>query len=146
MHNPPSRKLIALFSLLLFTLCGQAGAQAFVWCIGEDGHAALEYAAGDACGPTSDRERETCHKELFELPAADEHCGPCTDISPSLEVTSGRSWDPQDFQAPLLALPATLEAPYNQALAGLFTVSLYPQPPPGPNQTLLCLRTVVLLN
>lgn len=146
MQNRPSRKLIALVSLLLFLLCGQAGAQAFVWCIGEDGHAALEYAAGDTCGPTSDVERETCHEELIELPAADEHCGPCTDISPTQEVTSVRSWDPQDFQVPLLALPATLEAPYTPALASLFTASLYPQPPPGPSQTLLCLRTVVLLN
>jgi len=138
--------MLALVSLLIFLLTGQIGVQGYVWCLGEDGHAALEYAAGDSCGPGAQTQDRDCHGEgIFDLPSQDEHCGPCLDIPHSLDAASRRTQDHKGFPFHF-GFPAMVQGSPVPTFARTLTANLYPQPPPRISQTILSLRTVVLLN
>jgi len=138
--------MLALVSLLIFLLTGQIGVQGYVWCLGEDGHAALEYAAGGSCGPGAQPQDQDCHGEvIFDLPSQEEHCGPCLDIPHSLNAISKRTQDHKDFQSHIL-FQSTAQVSAIPAFSRTLTANLYPQPPPRISQAILSHRTVVLLN
>ena len=140
--------MIALFSLLTFLFTGQAGAQGYIWCLGEDGHSALEYAASDTCGPSPQQLEQTqqCHgEEIRETSAQEEHCGPCYDLPTTFEAASRRTQDRKDFTAQI-EFPATIQVASLPTFARTLTSNLYPQPPPRISQAILAHRTVVLLN
>jgi hypothetical protein len=110
----------------------------FVLCIGADGHSAIEQAVSGKCSPAE----STCPaKDDFPC---DDHCGPCQDISTSLDFTYGRLHGDHD-----LSLPAPLPALVSVASPAFYrelTAKLSTQPPPRPYHALSALRTVVLLN
>lgn len=135
------RQFFATVCLLGFLLSGQAGAFGLVLCLGDDGHAALEYAFGDACG---EGPKEHSGEWTSGLSAEDGHCGSCLDLDPSLHAASTRPRDHLKF--PPLILPAVMPAAPAPAFVGAHLARLYPQPPPQISQALLSLRTVVLLN
>lgn len=137
--------MVALICLLVFVLTGQAGVQGYVWCLGEDGHAVLEYASGKGCGPDwAPQGGPDGHRQAFAHLESGDHCGPCLDIPTTFEATARRSPSAKFSAAPAAAAPAF--SPPLPAFARAETVSLSPQPPPRPRQSLLFQRTVVLLN
>jgi hypothetical protein len=135
------RQLFAIISLLAFLLTGQASAFGFVLCLGDDGHAALEYALDEACGEGPD---ERSGEPACGLSAIDEHCGPCLDLDPSLHAASVRPQDHLKF--PPITMPAVMPASPVPVFVRVHIANLYPQPPPQISQAILFLRTVVLLN
>ena len=143
----PSRNIIALIALLVFILTGQSGVQGYVWCLGEDGHAALEYAENDSCSPEVTAQNHCSAEQGIALEdhAQEDHCGPCLDIPATLEVTSSRhKIDQFDLIAPPLAEPTQRwHSPIPQQLVAQ---KLLAQPPPWLSQSLRSHRTVVLLN
>lgn len=135
------RQVFAIACLVVFLLSGQAGAFGLVLCLGDDGHAALEYAFGDACG---DEPKERSGEPAFGLSVEDEHCGPCLDLDPSLHAASVRPQDHLKF--PPIPMPAVMPASPAPVFVRVHIAHLYPQPPPQISQTILFHRTVVLLN
>lgn len=138
-----------LIALLVLILAGQNAALGYVWCIGEDGHAALEYTAGTGCGPEPAEASTHCPEQdaAFALPQED-HCGPCLDIPHSLNAAANSRSLRDQLDEGVSVLPAVVvEAPVAlPPAAQLLTLNLAPQPPPRLSQALRALRTVVLLN
>ena len=148
MQAKSPRYILAIVSLLAFLLSGPTGVQGYVWCLGEDGHAALELAESNACRPAACPEEQECHDEEDTIHCShqEEHCGPCLDIQASLQATCLRN---QQHQKDLIA-PAGVHAP-GQSVTSPVCVQLLTNnhlslPPPRISQTILAHRTVVLLN
>lgn len=132
------RHIAVILSLLAFLLSGQAGVYGYVWCLGEDGHAALEHAVPEGCGDDAQQDAEG-------LAASDEHCGPCLDIPHAFDTCSSRLRDRQDL-TPQPTLPAALPGIISPRFLRQLAAPLYAEPPARVRQALLCQRTVVLLN
>jgi len=147
MKSRPSRHILALVSLLVFLLTGQAAAQGYVWCLGEDGHAALEYAASTSCRPAP---VEPCRDgHAGGMPGAlagDEHCGPCLDIPAVFDAARRPAQSPREYFPPQAGPAARVEISRHPRCVPLLTADLQPQPPPRISQAILAHRTVVLLN
>ncbi|ALC17632.1 hypothetical protein DSOUD_2902 [Desulfuromonas soudanensis] len=140
-----SRHIVAIGSLLLFLLTGQVGVQGYVWCLGDEGHAALESVAGSSCAPGGNAPNRPCQGDEFpDLFAQQENCGPCFDIPASLEATCRITREQRDLSAPL-DLPAILAVSAVPSFARVPLPNRCPPPPPRITQTLLFQRTVVLL-
>ena len=128
-------------------LTGPAGAQAYVWCLGEDGHTALELAADKSCGNGADLQDRGCHGgDAFEPSLQDGGCGPCYDLSTTFDAASRRNQDHFKNFSLQEILPAGDRSFSVPPLGTVLTTNLFPQPPPRIEQTLLAHRTVVLLN
>ena len=93
------RYLVALISVMVFVLAGQTSVQGYVWCLGENRHAALEHpVAGDChgaerapgvCGDEhSDNEDDSFHA-FCEVAS----CGPCLDLPASVKANFRRAGD-----------------------------------------------------
>jgi len=146
MKKRPSRHIIAFVSLLVFLLSGQAGVQGYVWCLGEDGHAALEYPANAACGQGAEHQGRDCGaEETVNLPPLKEHCGSCLDIPTSADATSRRLQENEELPVHV-RFPAAFEASLLPGCVRELEGNLNLQPPPRISQAILSLRTVVLLN
>jgi hypothetical protein len=145
------RYLVALISVMVFVLAGQTSVQGYVWCLGENGHAALEHpVAGDChgaerapgvCGDEhSDNEDDAFHA-FCEVAS----CGPCLDLPASVKANFRRAgdFDADDIliDLPLVGFSFPLAASSDQ-----FIPQLFPQPPPETDPFLVSLRTVVLLH
>ena len=145
MPEKPSKYLALFVGLLVFLFTGQSGVQGYVWCLGEDGHTALEYVENNSCAsaPTEDchADEALAHDDL----AQEDHCGPCLDIAASLEATSSRHKLDKFVDVPV-GLPVTFQTLSDPLLAKVLTNDLLAQPPPRISQTLLHHRTVVLLS
>lgn len=142
-----SRPIVAFVSLMLFLVTGQVSVQGYVWCLGEDGHAALEYAENNSCGAEPEARQQDCHDEenaLSDL-GQDEHCGPCLDIPATLEVTSFHDKYQKNLQAPP-GLPITAQSLSSLAFSQALSTNQLAQPPPRVSQSLIAHRTVVLLS
>lgn len=145
MSQNPSKYLALFVGLLVFFFTGQSGVQGYVWCLGEDGHTALESAENNSCASAAAKD---CHADqglAHDDLAQEDHCGPCLDISESLEATSSRHQLDKFVDAPL-GLPVTFQTLSDPALAKVLTKNLLAKPPPRTSQTLLHHRTVVLLS
>ncbi|PLX82324.1 MAG: hypothetical protein C0617_14485 [Desulfuromonas sp.] len=144
-----SRHVVSLVSLLILMLAGQSVAMSYVWCIGEDGHTALEYAAGDSCGPAPEKRSHDHHSEQSSdlsshMSSEDEHCGPCLDLQASVDAGPTRQRDTQEL-SDQLPLPAIIQTPSVPAFVRVLTTSLHPQPPPRIAPSIRSHRTIVLL-
>jgi len=147
MKRNPFHTIIACLSLTLMFLTGPAGAQAYVWCLGEDGHAALERAADKACAAGADIQDRACHGEgALELSLQKKGCGPCYDLAATFDAASRRIQDHFKSFSPQGNVPAVALVFSSPARVRVLTANLFPQPPPRVDQTLLAHRTVVLLN
>jgi len=146
MKTRPSRLIVAFVSLLVFLLSGQAGVQGYVWCLGEDGHAALEYAANAACGQGAEHQDRACGAdETVNLPPLQEHCGSCFDIPTSADATSRRLQKNEELPV-YVRFPAAFQSSLLPGCVRGLEGNLNLQPPPRISQAILSLRTVVLLN
>lgn len=153
MHKRVSRYIVALIGVLVFLLTGQPGVQGYVWCLGEDGHAALEYAENNTCGPEAVAQEQGCHVDEglahdepgHEEFGSEDNCGPCLDIPATLEVASSKSQDHKDFHAPV-GFPVPEHTLVAAVRAADLPIELLAQPPPRVSQSLRAHRTVVLLN
>lgn len=141
-----SRHIVALVSLLVFLLAGQAGAQGYFWCLGEDGHTALEYAAGNSCSPDArDQQRSGCHGDhIGPLSSQEDHCGPCLDLPATLEVASRGTDAPKKLKVQIGTPPVIQVAPLH-TFASVFVSPPCHQPPPHISHSILLQRTVVFL-
>lgn len=147
MHARPPRHIVSLVALLIFLLTGQTGVQGYVWCLGEDGHTALEYAEYVTCGPGDVDADRDCHTGdgLTEHHLGDDHCGPCLDIQTTHDAASRRSQDGE-------GAPSSITVPVNAGILSATvlqqarTASLLAQPPPRISQAILAHRTTVLRN
>ena len=148
MHSRPSRHLVVFISLLVFLLTGQAGVQGYVWCLGEDGHTALEYAKNNTCNSGMTSVKQDCHLEAFTVPqdlSDGDHCGPCLDIPASLEAHSFR-YELHKYFDTSAELPLTICFSRSPVPVQVVINDHLDRPPPRISQTLLSHRTVVLLN
>jgi hypothetical protein len=134
------RSLQSIIILLSVFLLVPVQAMGTVLCIGADGHIALEVAKNGRCGNFS-----SPREHITQLPLSTEHCGGCIDVS----LSASNSDDQQIFSMP--SASPKLDAPVLALLAFVLPVSLAsPQrhvvlPPVSRANTLLALRTVVLL-
>jgi len=141
------RHIVVCISLLVFLFTGQTSVQGYVWCVAESGRAVLEYAKNNSCTSEASAGKEDCHSEegfLDDLDQ-DDHCGPCLDVSATIEVTNSRHKDQKEILAPA-GLPNKSFLLPDRIFAEVLTPGLLSQPPPRVSQTLLAHRTVVLLN
>ena len=138
--------MAALMSLLVVLMTAQAGAQGYVWCVGSDGHSALESAEGDECRGADKDDGKCCSPAgALDLSSGEEESDSCIDIALSFDTVSNRLSIQQNLsiQPPLHAVEAFQSTqPYVWAV----TVRLYPQRPTWIQQALLSLSTTVLLN
>ena len=113
-----------------------------VWCIGADGHIALEAGKNGRCGSFSSG---SPREYISQLPKNIDHCGGCIDIS----LSASNSDDQQIFSAP--SASPKVEAPALVLVAFVLPVSIESSqphvvlPPSSRATTLLALRTVILL-
>jgi len=145
------RYFVALISVMVFVLAGQTGVQGYVWCLGENGHAALEHpVAGDCHGAERAQghcgdEHSSDEDEAFQAFCETASCGPCLDLPASIEANFRRAgdFDADDIliDSPLVGFSFPLALSSNQ-----FIPQLYPQPPPDIDPFLVAHRTVVLLH
>jgi hypothetical protein len=135
-----------LMSLLVILMTAQAGAQGYIWCVGSDGHSALESAEGDDCRVTGKDDEKCCSPAgALDFASGEEENDSCIDIALSFDAASNRLNTHQDLsiQPPLHAVEALQSTqPYRWAV----TIRLYPQRPTWIQQALLSLSTTVLLN
>jgi len=138
--------MAALMSLLVILMTAQAGAQGYVWCVGSDGHSALEPAEGDDCRVTGKDDGKCCSPAgALDFFTGEEESDSCIDIALSFDTLSNRHNTQQDLsiQPPLHAVEVFQSTqPYVWAV----TVRLYPQRPTWIQQAMLSLSTTVLLN
>jgi len=141
-----SRHIVALVSLLVFLLAGQAGAQGYVWCLGEDGHTALEYAAGNSCNPDVGDQHSPGFQgdQIGPHSSQEDQCGPCLDVPASLEVASRSADAPKKLKVQIGSPPVVQSAPLRTSPSVFASAPCY-QPPPRISQTILLHRTVVFL-
>jgi hypothetical protein len=140
------RHIISLVSLLVFLLTAQTGVQGYVWCLGEDGRSALEYAAVDTCRSGAQPLDQASRWEgIFDFLSQEKRCGPCLDVPFSFDAASRRAQVHKIFPSHI-GSPATVQVSPVPNFARVFTTNLYPQPPPRISQTIHFQRTVVLLN
>jgi hypothetical protein len=141
-----TRYMSVLMSLLVVLMTAQAGAQGYVWCVGSDGHSALEPAEGDDCRITGEDDGKCCSPAgALDFASGEEESDSCIDIALSFDAASNRLNILQDLsiQPPLHTVEALQSTqPYVWAV----TVCLYPQRPTWVQQALLSLSTIVLLN
>jgi hypothetical protein len=141
------RYLIALSTLLIFLLSGQASVLGYVWCLGERGHSELESISNKGCGSDQPWQAKDCHDDIgaVESHSAEDHCGPCVDFyiqihdvktSKKLKSISPVSID--TFSTDSLT---SLASPAEKMVVG----NLASQPPPRISSHVLTHRTVVLL-
>ncbi len=136
------RPWVACLSLLLLLLTGPSGVQGYVWCLGEDGHAAFEEASSGLCGPSSHHD----HAAEAAAPEVDtDHCGPCLDLSIGPDATSRRLQEPLALALVAVASPP-LFLPFVADYPSQAPAEAEPAIAPLPPLYLLCQRTVVLLN
>lgn len=136
---------MSLITLLAFLLAGQASVQAYVWCVGADGHAGLKYGADDTCG--SVRRGDTtdcCWEQKSDFSSGLEPCGSCLDIQLSLVSAFNRLHNSQDFSVQFVPVPVGL---YGSArdLLRFFAAPVQPRLISGIPQVLRSLCTIVLL-
>lgn len=141
-----SRHIVALVSLLVFLLAGQAGAQGYFWCLGEDGQTALEYAAGNSCSPdVRGQQTSGCHGDhIGPLSSQEEHCGPCLDLPATLEVASRGTDAPKKLKVQI-GFPPVIQVVPPHTFASVSVSPPCHQPSPRISQTILLQRTVVFL-
>lgn len=136
--------IFALVALLIMILVGQAGAQGFVWCLGED-HSALEYAADKACDTDAQQTGQGGHEGAgLGISLPDEDCGPCFDIATTLDATSGHNHKRYDFSA-VVVLPSATQTTPRPLVTQVLAAQGSPRDVPRTSQTILFQRTVVLL-
>ena len=129
--------LLSVFLLLPGQVLGT------VWCIGADGHIALEVAKNGRCGNLSS---VPLREHITQVPQNTDHCGACVDVS----LTASNSDDQQIFSAPStspkLEAPVLALAPWVVLLsAELILTPSWLYPSTVTNTTLSALRTVILL-
>lgn len=78
------------------------------------------------------------------LPLQDENCGPCFDVSTSLDATSRHNLKRGDFSGKV-GISAAVQASALPIFAYSFTSNLFPRRSARISQTILLQRTVVLL-
>jgi len=140
-----SRHIVAIGSLLLFLLTSQVGVQGYFWCLGDEGHAALESIAGTPCAPWGKAPNQPGHGDEFpNIAAQQENCGSCFDIPASFEATTRITRDHSDLSVPLQR-PVAVAVSVIPSFVRIPVPNLCPSPPPRITQTLLFQRTVVLL-
>jgi hypothetical protein len=131
--------IIAVLSVFLL-LPGQV--MGTVLCIGADGHIALEIAKNGRCGNLSS---VPSREHITPMPQNTDHCGVCVDVSLSAsnsndqQIFSAPSASPK-LEAPVLALVPLVIAIYTESSPLYFVL-----PPASRANTLIALRTVVLL-
>jgi len=77
---------LPLFCLLLLCLLtSPISTFGYVWCVGADGHAAIETAMAGDCGLGSPTPTTGCDAKISETVATDD-CGSCLDVSPSHQM------------------------------------------------------------
>lgn len=130
--------VVLLISLLVLFTAGQGLAANFVLCIADSGSTAIEQAFGGKCASA---ETPSCTEGAL---ATHNHCGPCQDLSTSVDFTHGRSQSDQDLSPPALLPIHVSIAP--TAFPRDSSPNLFAQPPPRPYHALAALRTIVLLN
>ena len=127
-----------LICLIALFVAGQGYASGLVLCIGEGDHFAIEQAFADKCSLAG----TPCHEA--ELSCETDHCGPCRDIETSLEALHVNCRDHLTSLPPVQvvsAAPMSLPPEYVRYLTG----NLFSQPPPRYPDSLIALRTTVLL-
>ena len=134
--------LTALF--LACCLLIPLSAPGLVLCIGADGHIAFEPARNSSCA-TPMALTSPALQQITPFPSQPDHCGPCIDVS----LSTSKS-DDQQLLSASRSLPK-LEAPALVLVTFVLPVSVEsPQrycvvPPASRADTLLALRTVILL-
>jgi hypothetical protein len=110
-----------------------------VLCLGDDGHLEWEYSVDGKCG----KDGEASHSTDHPISEAEDHCGPCTDVSFIAQDVGcfrlAQSWDAPQFHF-TAQYSVRVFSYLDQATPGLFA-----QPPPLENQHLAHLRTIRLL-
>jgi len=143
----PLSKITILLLLPLFLLTSVNSAMGYSWCFGADGHVDVKYTTNDNCcsgdletGPGHDREGS------LGVQLRNEQCGPCLD----LPAQQGEAVFLKRLKkAPTLSLSAFTPVSYDvsfKQIANLIVGNLASHPPQRVSQTILALRTVVLLN
>lgn len=135
---------ITWFLLLAYMAVGVGSADAFLWCVEQDGFSHVEYNPGGECRVTCDSEQGIQGDGPGAiLLGAMEAKEPCQDFSAASPLARNGN---KTFQDNILSIDgkvlpsATLMPP----LIVFVRIGLGPQPPP-PSPTLTTLRTVVLL-
>jgi hypothetical protein len=141
------RNIVVLVSLLIFLFTAQAAAKGFFWCLGENGHSQLNYALDDTCCNAGEKAEALHHEQdITSFAPNDDDCGPCVDIAASFDTACKPTRENNNLtDKVMLPTPGLMYStlgflrPANDALSNYHS-------PPRVSQTLLMLRTVVLLN
>lgn len=140
-------KIAVLLLLPAFLLINVGEAFASVWCIGNDGHVKVELTVSNSCGdPDIEEGNSVGHNVPTMFQSGDDHCGPCLDFSAQQSSTVFF----KRFKVPptvsIDAITPNIFPRSSVHTVKLVVDNLMPQPPSRTSQTILALRTVVLLN
>jgi hypothetical protein len=137
-------KIIAFLLLPTLLLAGVGNVFGYAWCISEDGHAKIEYVTANGCDGASSASRDERRSDFAAgYQANGEQCTPCLDFTAgqNIATTSKRS---NKVTAVFFRPIATSIVP-QKSVDALVINQLLTQSTPRISQTILALRTVVLL-
>lgn len=142
---PVSLRLALGLGLAFLSLLGTGGAKGVVFCIGQNGHRAIEFALNGRCDSPAGEHRPGATSGLNTIPS--DHCGPCIDIPiGQITATAPKSEDARSIieTAPAVSVGSALLA---DAFSFDFGCRFFQrlQYPPGGSTVLMELRSVVLL-
>jgi hypothetical protein len=135
-----------LWLLIAGLLASPVTSFGYVWCLDDDGHAALETARGGGCGGDTVAPCAADNPDgSASLAAGEDDCGPCLDITaaPHWNLTRGRDGSSPDPQPVFFILPGVTLRP----VPADFSSAIAPRPEAVPRRSaqLLAHRTIVLL-
>jgi hypothetical protein len=132
--------------LVLCLLTSPVSPFGYVWCLNADGHVELEAARADDCSldcpPLSAGNPPT-----FTIDAEASGCGPCLDVSTTLQWGSVRGRDSRGGSPVSLPTPFTppAVAAHTPQASNLLTKGLVAETSPRISEPILHHRTIVLL-
>lgn len=131
--------------LLVFTLMTIGSVPGFAWCIGQDGHIEIEFAAaGDCCVGSSELTITPNGLSDQSVHIDQDHCGPCLDLFLQCHNVVSVNRFHKDTVVAGFCIENDIVAGIPSAVK-LLLGNLVPQPPPRISQAILAHRTTVLL-
>ncbi len=141
-----SSKFVTSLLLAAFLVTSVGALLGYVWCVGDDGHVDVSYAAGNDCCAGDEGSGTANHYVGPSISQADsDHCGSCLDFAVQQCEAVFLKRIKRTTVAPLEPLSPKNSHPGAMQSIKLVAGSFLPQPPPGVAQAILFHRTVVLL-
>jgi hypothetical protein len=145
MNRTYHSKLVTCLFLTVFLVVSVGSVFGYAWCVGDDGHVEVSYASSRGCCD-DDLKSHTADRDvvLGLSQSGGESCGLCLDFSVQYDAVFFKRVK-RDLTIPVAALPSNVLFP-NTVEGSQRVVDNLVLHPPRVSQTILTLRTVVLLN